>query len=398
MLLVVTSCTSHDNGSPVIGAGGGGGVFGIVPGAGGVPAGGAINVPGGAAGTAVVNASGGAPGARGASVGGAAPGALGMSSGGIGMGAGGGVAATGGAPGAGGAVVLPPGTQQYTFTMDQYQVDPGAEFYGCQDIPNPFGADVAIVKTESTVSLGAHHLYAFQIPTEQAEFNSGAPATTPPFTPDGKKTPIFTCPGGGFEFHPYIHLSQRQDDVISYPDAVGRSLKAAEAIRMMVHYLNTEATPISVGAKVTVNYRQATEVPQLAAGIFVFAPALQVPTGMSTLTFSFPVTQDMNFLQVTGHMHRRGKHYEAIIRSAAGDVRPFYTSDSWEEPPTQNFSPPLVLKSGDTVEYTCTYQNDTGMTLTYGESAASNEMCNIFGVFFPAPNGAGIFGPAFAKN
>jgi hypothetical protein len=32
------------------------------------------------------------------------------------------------------------------------------------------------------------------------------------------------------------------------------------------------------------------------------------------------------------------------------------------------------------------------MTLGYGESAAKNEMCNLFGVFYPAPDGQGILG------
>ncbi len=48
------------------------------------------------------------------------------------------------------------------------------------------------------------------------------------------------------------------------------------------------------------------------------------------------------------------------------------------------------------MDYSCTFDNETGSTLTYGESAASNEMCNLFGVFFPAADGACIFGPVLA--
>ena len=95
-------------------------------------------------------------------------------------------------------------------------------------------------------------------------------------------------------------------------------------------------------------------------------------------------------------MHRRGKHYEAHAKTASGDVRPMYTSDTWDEPPTLTFAPPFALKSGDSVDYSCTFDNETGSTLTYGESAASNEMCNLFGVFFPAADGACIFGPVLA--
>jgi hypothetical protein len=315
----------------------------------------------------------------------------------------GGAPGTGGMPGAGGAagaggasVVLPPGTEQYTFAMDPFEAAPGAEFYKCQDVPNPFGADIAIVKTQSTISRGVHHMYAFQIPAEQAAFNptpAGFPAPTPPFTPDGKKTPIFDCPSGGFEFHPYFHLTQRGDDTITYPEKTGRSLKATEAIRYNVHYLNTGVSPITISASVVVNYVKPTDVEQLAAGIFVFAATLQVPTGTSTKTFSYPVSQDMSFLQVTGHMHRRGTHYEARVRGAGGDVRPLYSNDSWDEPPTLTFAPPFSLKQGDVIEYSCTFNNETGATLTYGESAQTNEMCNLFGVFFPAAGGNILLGP-----
>jgi hypothetical protein len=301
------------------------------------------------------------------------------------------------AAGAGGASgVLPQGTQQYTFAMDHFEVAPGAEFYKCQDVPNPFNADIAIVKTQSTVSRGVHHMYAFQIPTAQAAFNptpAGFPAPTPPFTPDGKKTPVFDCPGGGFEFHPYFHLTQRADDTLTYPEKTGRSLKAAEAIRYNVHILNTGTAPITIAADVVVNYVKPTDVQQLAAGIFVFAATLQVPTGISTKTFSYGVTQNINFLQMTGHMHRRGTHYEAKVKGADGTVRPLYTNDSWDEPPTLNFAPPLSLVPGDVIEYSCTYNNETAGTLTYGESAANNEMCNLFGVFFPAADGNILLGP-----
>jgi hypothetical protein len=282
--------------------------------------------------------------------------------------------------------------------MDSFTIAPGAEFYECQDLPNPFGADIAIIKTQSKVSRGAHHMYTFQIPDTQAAFNPSVPGAlplNPPFTPDGKRTPIFDCPAGGSEFHPYFHLTQREEDTLSYPSGIGRSLKASEAIRFMVHYLNTSVDSASVGASVTVDYVKPSDVAQLAAAIFVFAPILQVPTGTSTQTFSYPVTQDMSFLQVTGHMHMRGTHYEAHAKGASGDIRPMYTSDTWEEAPTKDFAPPFAVMQGESIEYACTYDNATGATLAYGESAAKNEMCNLFGVFYPAPDGNPIFGPVF---
>jgi hypothetical protein len=265
--------------------------------------------------------------------------------------------------------------------MDASEIAPGQEFYGCQDVPNPFGKDIAIVRTDSRVSLGAHHMFAFQIPSTQATFAMG-----------GQKTAVFPCPQGGLEFHPYFHLTQRAEDHIQYPDGIGRSLKASEAIRLQVHYLNVTDKPISVSAEVTVSYVAPEAVDQLAAGIFVFAQSVHVPPGASTQRFSYPVPAGMNLLQVTGHMHHRGVHFEAHATSASGAVRPLYTSDTWNEPETRNLQPALALERGDTIDYACDYQNDSQTTLVYGESADTNEMCNLFGVYYPAPNGQGIVG------
>ena len=246
----------------------------------------------------------------------------------------------------------PGGPQHYTFTLESFEVPAGAELYKCQDVPNPFRGDIAIIETESDMSLGAHHMYAFQIPAAEAAFTPDAgiysaeiPSVMPEggivqmFAPDGGKTPLFDCPEGGLEFHPYFHLTQRAHDTITYPEGVGRSLKASEAIRLGIHYLNASVAPIHVSASVTITYVSPRAVKQLAAGIFVFAGSLNVPAGMSTQTFSYSVPQDMKFLQVTGHMHRRGLHYEAHATSATGEVRALYTSDTWNEPATLNLRP-----------------------------------------------------------
>jgi Copper type II ascorbate-dependent monooxygenase, C-terminal domain len=301
---------------------------------------------------------------------------------------------------------LPPGTQQYTFTMASFEVPANSELYKCQDVPNPFGEDIAIVETESTMSTGAHHMYAFQIPTTEAAFtpdaglyaaeyqpvpDAGAVAQT--FVPDGGATPLFDCPEGGLEFHPYFHLTQAAHDSITYPKGVGRSLKASEAIRLNIHYLNVSARPIQVGAEVTVSYVKASAVKQLAAGIFVFGGSLKVPTGVSTQTFSYSLPSDMKFLQFTGHMHSRGTYFEAHATSnTTGEVRPLYSSSRWDEPVQLDLAPPFEMNSGDALGYSCTFDNRTGMMLSYGPSAATNEMCNFFGVFYPAANGSTVLG------
>ena len=46
-----------------------------------------------------------------------------------------------------------------------------------------------------------------------------------------------------------------------------------------------------------------------------------------------------------------------------------------------------MVKAGQKITFTCTYLNNSGGLLTFGESALNNEMCIFDGPFFPAPVG-----------
>jgi hypothetical protein len=116
----------------------------------------------------------------------------------------------------------------------------------------------------------------------------------------------------------------------------------------------------------------------------------------------------MKLLQVTGHMHSRGQHFEAAVipggdagsaaddasaidAAAVGDAgaRLLYSSDTWNEPGSLDLTPALQIGGGDIIRYYCTFENDTDAAFVYGQSAATNEMCNLFGVYYPSPDGRG---------
>jgi len=51
---------------------------------------------------------------------------------------------------------------------------------------------------------------------------------------------------------------------------------------------------------------------------------------------------------------------------------------------------PIMLNPGDSINWTCTYNNTTGSTLTFGDSALKNEMCIFLARFYSAPSGNDI--------
>ena len=55
-----------------------------------------------------------------------------------------------------------------------------------------------------------------------------------------------------------------------------------------------------------------------------------------------------------------------------------------------NYPTPIMLNPGDAISWTCSYDNDTDQTLTYGDSALKNEMCIYIARFISSPSGADL--------
>jgi hypothetical protein len=354
-----SACSAANGGAP--GTPGAGGAATV--GAGGAPATGAGGVPTAGAGGVPATGTGGVP----------ATGTGGVPATGTGgvpaTGTGGAPATgTGGAPatGTGGApgIVM----QQINVSMDTFTVPIGGEIYTCQDFSNPFGKDVDILVSESQMTLGSHHMFAFRMPG----LTNGPPVA---------------CPAGGAEFHEYIHTAQTPDQLTTYPAGVGRFMPAGQGLRLMTHYLNTTSAVITAHVNLSLKYVDPSQVQFQAAGIFLNnALALRVATGASTQTKTYSVGAAIKILGGASHMHSHGTHFHA----ATNDGRVLFDGVDWNEPAEKIFTPPMDIAAGSTITWSCDYQNNSGKVLTFGESAATNEMCIYSGSFYPAPGGNSI--------
>lgn len=275
----------------------------------------------------------------------------------------GGTSSAGGSDAAGGSGAAgAPDDLAHTFTLDTFTVDPGGEVYRCQNFANPFGADVEIQKFESHMAPGSHHLLFF--------YKDGAT--------DG---PLETCSGLEFTATPYG--TQQPDDAIEYPAGVAALIKAKSGFRIQSHYLNTTASPITASVKVTLHQAKPGSVTAHAGELFM--PNLNImvaPHTTQVVTKTCKVPLDMNVMFAASHMHQHGKHFTGSI--AGTEV---YATNTWDAPKPALFSPEFVAKKGDAVTFSCTFQNDGDTTLTFGESALTNEMCIFTAQFYPLPDG-----------
>ena len=261
-----------------------------------------------------------------------------------------------------------PASAQDLVVMSDVDVPANSELYKCQDFVNPFGKDIAILSSESVISVGSHHFAAFRMA--------------------GLKTAAITdCPNGGLEAHEFVHASQQRDQVTTYPPGVGRFLPATDGLRIMVHYLNTTGQPIhAAGATFSMRYVDADQIHYKAAGVFLNNVGLSVPPGQSMTTRSFALKSDIKLLVAVSHMHAHALDFT----SSTSDGRKVYESTQWSEPTAAEFDPPMEIGKGTSITWSCSFDNQTGQTLTFGQSATQNEMCIFNGVYYPSADGTSI--------
>ena len=249
--------------------------------------------------------------------------------------------------------------------MDSFTIPPGGEVYKCQNFANPFGEVAEVRKFESHMTPGSHHLLLF--------YNEGAS--------DG---PLEDCSGLEFAATPYS--TQLPDDEVAFPAGVAARIDPSTGIRLQSHYLNTSSDPLTAHVEVTFHLAASGTVTAHAGVLFIIEPNFAIPPNQTqTVTHECNVPFDMNLIKATSHMHKHGTHFEATI---AGET--VFETTEWAEPEPAYFDPPRPVSGGDPLHFGCTFVNNSSQTLTFGESAESNEMCIFGAAFYPLPEGSGV--------
>jgi len=282
-----------------------------------------------------------------------------------------------------------------TLTATPFQVAAGAEVYKCQVFANPFnGVNTDIVSMHGTMSAGSHHFFLFNM-------TAAAAAVEPAVGTLGN------CLGGGIEFHPFPFLSQQPDWTVNYPTdsngaPMGYPLVGANYLMINAHYLNTSSEAIMANVSITITPAKAGVVQTHVGSLFLNQTTLSVPATateqspyQATMTWNGDpgtVPASYNILTSWSHMHQWGLKFTASTGSNT-----FYTETNWDSPslyihapnmpePTTATGPtaPIVMNGNPPITWTCSYFNNTGATLTFGDSAQSNVMCIYIGQYYPA--------------
>jgi hypothetical protein len=165
------------------------------------------------------------------------------------------------------------------------------------------------------------------------------------------------------------------------PEGVAMKLPAGQVLHLGLHLYNVsdqELTGVSGIEVVRVDPVPADK----QAGLMLSGPVgFSLDEGRQTIMHDCAVTQAQTVFALFPHMHQLGVHLKTSVITG-GTPRVLHDGEYLFEEQYQVAIEPHMLSAGDVIRTECTFQNDTGGPVGFGESS-DTEMC--FSVFFRYP-------------
>jgi Copper type II ascorbate-dependent monooxygenase, C-terminal domain len=191
------------------------------------------------------------------------------------------------------------------------------------------------------------------------------------------------------------------------PADVGIYLPSTGNMRLDVHYNNLGGTTTEMDASglEVCTIETPSKFRKNVASIEGIVGNATVPAHQQVdNTSSCMVTTSMGSATVldnSPHMHKYGTHAKLVVTQGGKDMMLHDAPFSFEDQRSYPFNPGLVVKSGDKFTITCSYNNTSDRTVTFGENT-EDEMCFNFILVYPRGGfscgaGVGAF-PGFGGN
>jgi Copper type II ascorbate-dependent monooxygenase, C-terminal domain len=257
----------------------------------------------------------------------------------------------------------------YSVALGPVSLAPGEEKVVCVDRRLPTDHAIDVVKIAADLTLGGHHLvfYKSDVTTEN---------TTP--------TPCRSFQGVLGSSAP-LFIAQKAHTELNFPSGIAYSLPAAQMVRVEMHFLNTTSSDLAVTGTVRLGEAVNGTVTDHANLMFYGTLGITIPP-MATQTIGpkFHAFKSGNpkIFGLTGHQHHRGTGFTIELGAKDGAMNMVYENHDWAEPPLTVFDPPIATSAGQGLRYTCTYNNPTNSTVSFGEGA-NQEMCFLWAYYYP---------------
>lgn len=268
----------------------------------------------------------------------------------------------------------------FTITTPPLVVSPGEEVAFCYYVHT--GNTVAQGVRRITSSMESKTRYISLLTTHDA---AGDPVD---IQPPGTLTSTDCDFAGGDINSRRVYTAHELDEELLLPadDGAGAPLAleflAAQPAVLVVHLINDTVDPLTTAVTLTA-YAHAPEVSYTkTATLTTIDTQISIPPMSSgTSTHTCPVPSAVRFWWFSTHTHEFAQ--SARIRNGSSDI---VVSTDWQAPAVTEFGPPdfYAFGIGEQFTYSCEYLNNSGQTVTFGESYQSDENCTGLAYFFPA--------------
>lgn len=183
-------------------------------------------------------------------------------------------------------------------------------------------------------------------------------------------------------YHVYTGGGGSPESDVTLPDGVALEVPANFALDLNSHYVNKTSQAITGEVYVNLYNIPQSKVVNVAKTLNLSNTSLNIPPKQTvTQSRTFKFTKKTYIVNLTSHMHAKGKKFVIKIAGGTHNGEIVYSTDSWEHPEIKNYTPVLVLNAGEGLTSEITYQNDTDKAISFGLTS-EDEMGIIFGYYY----------------
>ncbi len=250
-----------------------------------------------------------------------------------------------------------------------WSVPPGsADTYKCKRIA--ITEDMWVTGFRAIAPLGTHH-------------------TVLTISNNGSQLGEYDCQVGSLDLE-MLWASGVGTAELNFPDGVGMKLKAGQFVNLNLHLFNASDTPLDGTSGIEVKRVEPAAVVHEADMTFAGTTNFSIPSDGQPHDVSggCQVSSQWNVFTVWPHMHQHATKQSFEITQGTTTTKVLdnqaYSFNEQVNYPIQT----MTLSPGDRIKTTCTYVNNTGTPLTFGDSS-NEEMC--FTGMYKWPAGGSLF-------
>jgi copper type II ascorbate-dependent monooxygenase-like protein len=191
---------------------------------------------------------------------------------------------------------------------------------------------------------------------------------------------------GGWDFR---YAGGKQTGALVMPDGVATPVKPNEVYVFQFHYLNATSSDVTDHSAMDITYTKPGASYTLAGLAVAGKLGFTIPTTGTPYTIDATCTVPMgatsHIFAIWPHMHQIGTHFAVDLVQNGVTTTPidedwtFGDQALWVYAADRQF----LMNSGDEILTHCTYVNNTGAPVSFGESS-TQEMCFNLLYFYPA--------------